>query len=332
MRIGVIGINYKQASLADREEIAKLCQWQFESQRIIHPTLSYVLLSTCHRTEIYFQGDVCAYAHSYLLSILRQGFWSSPKPHLGIEQRVYSLFGSDCFHHLVRVTAGLESAFIGETEIQGQVKRAYESACARLLPSELHFLFQKALKLAKEMRATMAPSCASLAQCIENHATSILGGLEHVRTLFIGVSCINQRIAAHFSRKRMGSITYCNRTLDKARALPFPFVSWEERERWVEFDIVIVGVRSPHDVIADVPHTPQHKVVLIDLSVPRTVSPYVGHHPSIALVNIDELVQLTPPHDASPIDEGTITQAVKRQIALFTLKQLRHRPAHSCVR
>lgn len=147
MRVGVIGINHKLANVQLRERLAKVCQRRFVAGSCIHSDHTFVLLTTCNRTEVYFASEDLTATHSYLLQILRDDIEDE------FDQKVYSYFGYDCFLHSSRVTAGLDSAIIAETEIQGQVKEAYESASEHIsLPSELHYLFQKALRIGKKVR------------------------------------------------------------------------------------------------------------------------------------------------------------------------------------
>ena len=118
----MLGINHKLADLKLRELLAKASQRRFGAGISTHGSHHFILLSTCNRTEIYFCSDDLAATHTYLLSILRNEVDEE------FDQKLYSYFGRDCFHHLARVTAGLDSAIVAETEIQGQVKKAYEFA------------------------------------------------------------------------------------------------------------------------------------------------------------------------------------------------------------
>src|SRR4051812_9744096 len=120
MRVGIVGINHKLADLKLRERLAKACQKRFGPFQAVHGDHHFILLSTCNRTEVYFSSDDLAATHSYLLSILRTDVEEE------FDHKLYSYFGTDCFSHLTRVTSGLDSAIIAETEIQGQVKTAYE--------------------------------------------------------------------------------------------------------------------------------------------------------------------------------------------------------------
>ncbi|MCH9609674.1 MAG: Glutamyl-tRNA reductase [Chlamydiales bacterium] len=321
MRIGVIGINHKLASLTLREKIAKVCSRRFNPCSL-HSKIAYIPLSTCNRTEIYFHADNLSEAHSYLLYVLREGIDEE------FEQRVYSYFGIDCFQHLARVTAGLDSAMIGETEIQGQVKQAYLEAKEKL-PSELHFLFQKSLKIGKQVRSqfTIRRGLSSLEETIYATGSEYLGGLEDKKILFVGVSNINQKIYSWLQRKKIGKITYCNRTAEK---ISHPRkLDWENLERWHTYDLVIFGTKCPHFLIENAPRLSGSRL-LIDLSVPRNVNPKMARHPQLKLMNIDQLIRVMERNrnlklsELEWIESQIIDKESKKQFGIFTLKKLSH--------
>ncbi len=137
MRIGVVGINHRLAGLELRDSLARICQKKFGSDRITHSNHSFILLSTCNRTEVYFCSDNLPESHSYLINALRGDVSED------FDQKLYSFFGSDCFLHLCRVTAGLDSAIVAETEIQGQVKTAYEKAAQKFLFQVIFIFYSK---------------------------------------------------------------------------------------------------------------------------------------------------------------------------------------------
>ena len=209
MRVGVVGINHKLADLKLREELAKACQRWFGALQAIHEDHSFILLSTCNRTEVYFSSTDLAATHSYLLSILRVEVEEE------FDHKLYSYFGIDCFSHLTRVTLGLDSAIIGETEIQGQVKLAYENTSDyHVLPEALHFLFQKALGISKKLRSELqlGRGMPNLEHAILQTGKHFFNNPEDVGLLFVGASDINQKILAFLKSKNFQNITLCNRS------------------------------------------------------------------------------------------------------------------------
>jgi glutamyl-tRNA reductase len=293
MRIGVVGINHKLADLKLREDLAKACQKCFGPFQAIQQEHSFILLSTCNRTEVYFSSGDLAATHSYLLMILREEVKGE------FDHKLYSYFGVDCFTHLTRVALGLDSAIIGETEIQGQVKTAYEATTEyHPLPEELHFLFQKALGISKRLRSEL-----QLGRGMPNleHAVFQTGKHffnhrpEDASILFVGASEINRKILAFLRSKRYCRITLCNRSDEQSAALAglygWNHLSWQDLPAWNRYDWIIVGTKSQEYLLA--PHNScQARTgpkLIIDLSVPRNVDPKLGLDPLVTLLNIDQI-------------------------------------------
>lgn len=295
MRVGVVGINHKLADLRLREELAKACQKRFNPLCSFHAPHAFILLSTCNRTEVYFSSEDLTDTHIYLLNILRQEVAED------FDQKLYSYFGLDCFLHLSRVTAGLDSAILGETEIQGQVKTAYEAVTEyQTLPKELHFVFQKALGIAKKIRSEiqLGQGMPNLEHAIFNIGKHFFKSLEGIRILFIGASEINQKIFNYFCQKRISGITLCNRSYqhacDFALSQDLHILDWSELPRWTEYDWVILGTKAPSYLIKQMDLQGNFNPVklLIDLSVPRNVDPKVSQDSRITLWNIDQINRL----------------------------------------
>jgi glutamyl-tRNA reductase len=286
MDVGVVGINHKLADLRLREVIAKGCQERFgaEARRA-----GVALLSTCNRTELYFGADDLTLAHHYLLMELREVLSEQQL------QTLYSFFGQDCLSHLARVTAGLDSAVVGETEIQGQVKVAYE-AHQDMLPSDMHFLFQKALRMGKKVRhhLNLRPGLADTESVILEAARDLFGSLEERRILFVGASEINDRVLRRFRRRGVRDVTVCNRTHERAllfaRDEGIEIATWAQLSEWHTYDVVIFGTKCPDFLInkSDVPDLCAPRL-LVDLSVPRNVDPSIAHHPHISLYNVERI-------------------------------------------
>ncbi|MBS4168913.1 glutamyl-tRNA reductase [Parachlamydia sp. AcF125] len=332
MRVGVIGINHKLGDLKLRESLAKVCHRRFGFLSSSHAFISFVLLSTCNRTEVYFFAEDLAAAHSYLLNILKGELEGTEE---NFEQKLYSYFNADCFLHLVRVTAGLDSAILAETEIQGQVKQAYESACAlESLPFELHYLFQKALKIGKEFRSlySLGRGIPNLEHAVFNIGQSKLRHPKEAKVLFIGASEINQKILKYLKTKNVQSIALCNRTLDAAQAVSqehqVDILPWEDISKWSNFDWIILGTKCPEHLLTQQDLYQKnigHKLV-IDLSVPRNVEPKLARDPRITLLNIDHINRILKGrkkqlHHLLASAEQFLETAALRQLALFQEKE-----------
>lgn len=291
MRIGVVGINGKAAGVHLRELMALACLHHFEKGSSSTAQETFVSLSTCNRTEIYFHSFDLAHTHSNILEILRTFVREE------FDQKLYSFFGRDCLQHLSRVTAGLDSAIVAETEIQGQVKTAYEKAREiQALPEELHYLFQKALKIGKQVRSKL-----SIQRGLPSLEHAILyAGQNHfkrsdTKILFVGASEINRKILEFLQAKQFENISICNRTAFRANELAKTYnckiLEWENlNQNWHSYDWIIVGTKAPTPIIhAKAEHSTQK--LLIDLSVPRNIDLQLAQDPLITLLNIDDLNQ-----------------------------------------
>lgn len=331
MRIGVLGINHKSTELKFREKLAKASLRLFPNETIPQNNFCYVLLSTCNRIEIYFTSSNLSQTFFYLLNLLRSELEEE------CTQKIYSYFGSNCFLHLCRVTAGMDSAIVGETEIQGQVKRAYEEARHhRFLSKELHFIFQKSLKIGKDFRSLIQPLAQnfSLGESIEQMAYQVLQELKTRTILFVGYSVVNRKIFTYLSNKKYQNISFCNRSYEKillfAREHGVTLMPWERlQEEWSYYDLIIFGTKSsdflltPHDCQGEI----RERKLLIDLSVPRNVDPLCGDHPKVTLLNIDELEKAMIKKRGSDCSESVrmemylIARAVEKQVDIFESKQ-----------
>jgi glutamyl-tRNA reductase len=250
------------------------------------------------------------------------------------DQKLYSYFGYDCFLHLSRVTAGLDSAIVVETEIQGQVKMAYEQAMQYTkLPYEIHYLFQNCLSVGKKVRSELPikPGLPDLEHSIFQAGQYHFEIPQCSQVLFVGASDINRKVIAFLKAKKFQHITLCNRTYAKniAEEESIHYLDWYEMCRWHEFDWIIFGTKSPFYLISrnHVPNNINHKLIM-DLCVPRNVDPQISKDKRITLLNIDHLMDtlkgrrnklLKAIHTA----ERIVTETAKQKVATFHLKQHR---------
>ena len=318
MLIGILGINHKSATLHLREKLAKACSKRFHPHHL--HTLDFVPLSTCNRTEIYFSSYDLAQTHTYLLNILRQEVDEE------FEHHVYSYFGIDAFLHLARVTSGMDSAIIGETEIQGQVKQAYEMAIPRKLSAALHFLFQKCLKIGKEVRSNslLTRGLPTLEDTLYSKAKEM--ELIDKKVLFVGVSKINQKIFRRFVQKKVANITFCNRSEEKLANMAASKLPWRDLYLWQTFDLIIFGTKSTDFLVGPQTIFGTKKRLVVDLCVPRNVDPRLEQQEALTLLNIDQLnAEIDQKRKLKVaalerIEQEIIERGVNRQHTLFKNK------------
>lgn len=287
MDVGVLGISYKSSELELRESFAKLCQSFIHQEQ----SPSIVVLSTCNRTEIYFSAKEISTMYQHLLSYLER--------YLGpaIKERVYTYFGRRCFEHLCCVSIGMDSIIFGEAEIQRQVKQAYEEARQRLeLPFALHYLFQKSLKISKQVRTEFSLPRGALS------LESTLGRLFHlffakekkVSILLVGYSAMNRNMLHFFRNKKGVQISIATRNPNIEEEIDL--LPWNLLSNWIQFDMVICASKST-DFLLDSDSIPEDPSLIktrliLDLGLPRNVDPRVAKHPLISLLNIDDIGRL----------------------------------------
>jgi len=307
MRIGVLGINYKSAPLELREKIAQACR---------HLSPNKIVLSTCYRTEVYFSQDDLASAQSELFYYLKKR-----APH-SQEYGFYTFFEAECFYHLACVTAGLDSAMLGESDVQRQVKIAYEQTRAQQeLPSSLHYLFQKALKLGKAVRSSFSlfQRPLHLEGMIYQLVDKLLGSSP---LLFIGNSDINRKMIHYFWRKGKRQMTLCTRGLESAQPFALDYqLTLKDRseiENWHQYEGVIAATHSEDHLITSMPETARTRLIL-DLSVPRSVDPSLQRHPGLTLLNMEQVGSFFDSYHSERLSEvQTIKNFLQQSIEHYT--------------
>lgn len=330
MRMGVLGVNHKLAALAARERLALVCHRWIHSPFTRKCQAPCVVLSTCNRTEVYFSSEELAVTHTEILATLREEVEEE------FDQKLYTYFGGDCFRHLMRVTAGLDSAIRGETEIQGQVALAYQAASkSERLPMELHYLFQKSLKVGKQIRACIpfARGIPELQDAILHLGALFFASPHQARILLIGASSINQALIRHFRKRGFNNLTLCNRTLkhsqDMCQQHQLQLLPWSLKAQWASFDWVLCATKAPQFLLTrdDLCHLKRPQL-LMDLSVPRNIDPELEKAAGITLYHIDAIQATVAKVRVDRLDlfdeaEEWAEKAAARYIELFYAKQQR---------
>lgn len=316
MRIGVLGINYKSAPFELREKIAQAC---------CHLSPNKIVLSTCYRTEIYFSQDDLAEAQSALFYYLKKR-----APH-SQEYGFYTFFDAECFFHLACVTSGLDSALLAESDVQRQVKLAYEQTrLQQTLPAPLHYLFQKALKLGKTVRTTfpLYQSPLHLEGMIYHLMDKILGSTRHL--LFIGNSEINRKIIHYVRRKSRQPMTLCTRDLASAHPFSLDYqLTLKDRseiENFHHYEGVVAATSSVDHLITAIPENCRTRLIL-DLSVPRSVNPALKRDRELVLLNMEQIGAFFEKDRLRRCSEvelvkNFLQEAVERYQALYEKKSL----------
>jgi glutamyl-tRNA reductase len=298
-----LGISHKTAPVAVRERLSlttreaqALCRDLVASDAIREA----VAISTCNRTEIYLVGDPVT-AETELLGRLAARAGTRPTE---LADALYAPRNCDAARQLYRVVSGLESMIVGEAEIQGQTKRAYESALEAGTTGPLtNRLFTAALQTGKRVRSETAigEGRASVSSVAVGLARDLMGpDLASRDVVIIGAGETSELTAQALAEEGVRTIFVANRRADRARSIAERFggsVSslHDLPERLVEADIVVASTASPHaiigvDELALVMRERQGApLLLIDIAVPRDVDPACGELEGVSLYDIDDL-------------------------------------------
>ncbi len=306
----LLGSSYKTAPVALRERIAltdtgidRLLE-ELGAQAEIHEA---VALSTCNRTELYLVVGDAVEAETAVVGSLARRAGLRPTELL---EGVSALRNCDAARHLYRVAAGLESMVVGEAEVQGQVKRAYERALAAGSTGPLtNRLFRAALETGKRVRSETAVGRGrrSVASVAVDLARDTLGELRDRHVVIVGAGETAELVAEALDARGAATLFVANRRRERAETLAARFhgatVAFDELPAQLErADIVIASTSSPHalleaDVLADVVAARRARpLLLIDLAVPRDVEPACGGLAGVSLVNVDDLHAVVDRH------------------------------------
>ncbi|HYK83536.1 MAG TPA: glutamyl-tRNA reductase [Gemmatimonadales bacterium] len=298
MSLAVFGVNHRTAPLEVRERFAHAARdVPVTLERVLAAgAQGGVLLSTCNRTEFYLadpQDTVAAAVWSILTERLGEGRSASV---YGYSQR-----DRDAVRHLYRVSAGLDSMVLGESEIQGQVREAWEIARERAGPV-LHRLFQSALSVGARVRTEtgLGTGRASAPSAAVALAGKIFNELAGRSALILGAGDMAELAATCLVSEGVRVTLVANRTYERATAIAEALGARaltldEAWDHFGEADIVLCSTAAPHAVVtwdrvaAAIARRGGRPLCILDLAVPRDVEPAVGQLENVFLYDIDDL-------------------------------------------
>jgi glutamyl-tRNA reductase len=321
-----LGISHKTAPLELRERVAftegraaGMIRELIEAPEV-HEAAA---ISTCNRTELYLVAPDGVAAESLALGVLAREAEIRPTELVG---HLYSLRASDGASHLFRVTAGLDSMIIGEAEIQGQVKRAYELALVEGATGPiLNRLFRGALAAGKRARSEtgISEKGVSVPSVAVELAQRALGDLSSRLVLVVGAGETAELTARALAARGVEPAFIANRRYDRAIGLAQRFggraVRFEELpEQMEQADIVVASTSSPHHVIerealVEVMAVRRGQpLLLIDLAVPRDIHPDCREVEGVSLHDMDDLQTLVERNASGREAEARRAESVLR--------------------
>jgi glutamyl-tRNA reductase len=321
-----LGISHKTAPLELRERVAftegraaGMVRELVES-REVHEAAA---ISTCNRTELYLVAPDGVAAESLALGVLAREAEIRPTELVG---HLYSLRATEGAAHLFRVTAGLDSMIIGEAEIQGQVKRAYELALVEGATGPiLNRLFRGALAAGKRARSetSISQKGVSVPSVAVELAQRALGDLSSRLVLVVGAGETAELTARALAARGVEPAFIANRRYDRAIGLAQRFggraVRFEELPAQMEqADIVVASTSSPHHVVERealgevMAARGGRPLLLIDLAVPRDIHPDCREIEGVSLHDMDDLQALVERNASGREAEALRAESVLR--------------------
>ena len=349
MGIKVLGVNHRTAPLEVRERFAHGAhEVPGALARVLAAGASGgVLLSTCNRTEFYLVTDDEPPPLDTVWSLLGERLTAAPSG--GAREYGYIEHDRDAVRHLYRVSAGLDSMILGESQIQGQVRDAWEASRAQAGPV-LHRLFQTALHVGSRVRTEteLGMGTASAASAATQVAGKIFGDLAGRHALILGAGDMAELAATCLSDQGVQITLVANRTQERARAIAERLggraVSLEEA--WAYFatiDIALCSTAAPHAVVtwervgSVIARRRGRPLCVLDLAVPRDVDPAIAQIENVFLYDVDDLQTVAAQATARRRDEVPAAERiVEEETDLFwawygglgvvpTIKELRSR-------
>ncbi|HFB61471.1 MAG TPA: glutamyl-tRNA reductase [Bacteroidetes bacterium] len=330
----LIGISYKTADLEIRERFAfSSAEIAAFSKRLLNSgkVKGIVILSTCNRTEIYYHAPK-SQKEAALRGILAgleelKGYSDSLKPNF------YFRENEDTVAHLFKVVSGIDSLIVGEDQIIGQVKDAFDYA--RKIQSTdkiLNRLFSKALETGKKVRTQteISRGSASASSAAVNLCHQRFPDLSNQNLLMIGAGQTGQLVLNSLRKSKFNALHIANRTLRKAEELARlhngKSIRLEDVEHYLpQSDIIFVATDSPEPLLKTgalkeslKKRNQSQKQLIFDLSVPRNVEEEIGRLAGIELFTIDDLTKIVESTNQKRKEEiSAAMQIIDRATALF---------------
>ena len=321
-----VSVNHRTADVTLREKLTfqdtdmmRVHETLFETKSI----LENVILSTCNRTEVYAVVDQVHTGRYYIQRFLARQFNFDVED---IKTMTEVKVGDEAIEHLFKVTTGLDSIVLGETQILGQMRDAFLTAqAAQTTGTIFNELFKQAITFSKKAHheTDIADNAISVSYAAVELAKKMFGKLNKKRALVIGAGEMGELSVLNLKGANVTDITVLNRTESRAQALadkhqiqaaPMSALS----ELLTQVDIVISSTSADQFVITkDMLEMRQavtkktSQIVLVDIAVPRDIEPFESHDMEIFIYDVDDLKGLV---DANIRERRLAAEAIAERI------------------
>ncbi len=306
MTLLALGINHKTAPVEIREKVAFAPE---KMEQALHECVNKgevseaAILSTCNRTELYFSLPEDETEQPDINTLLDWFCQYHQLDRKEVEPFIYLHNNNAAVQHILRVASGLDSLVLGEPQILGQIKDAYNTANqAGTIGRQLNRLFQHTFSVAKQVRTDTAigASPVSVAFAAVSLAKRIFADLSKHTALLIGAGETTELVARHLSEQGVNKMIVANRTVERAQTLASQFDAEaialsDMPERLVDADIIIASTASQLPILGKgaveraLKHRKHRPMFMVDIAVPRDIEPEVGKLDDIYLYTVDDL-------------------------------------------
>ena len=303
MSVVVVGLNHRTVPLALLERVT------IDDARLpkaLHDVLSQdhvseaVVLSTCNRTEVYVVAEKFHPAYGDLRTFFSELAFADPEELAG---HLYVHDADAAAGHLFRVASGIDSAVVGEAEILGQVRRAWDIAqTENAAGSQLNLLFRHALEVGKRARTEtgIGRHVASVSTAAVAMAAQRLGSLEGRSILVMGAGEMGEGMVRALASNGVSDIRIANRTwenaADLAERLGGTAIRLADLDAALsEVDLLLTGTGANSMIIehADIERVMRargdREILVVDVAVPRDVDPAAADSPGVTILDMDDL-------------------------------------------
>ncbi|MHB1418629.1 MAG: glutamyl-tRNA reductase [Bacillota bacterium] len=306
MFILVVGLNHRTAPVEIREKLAISrddLPEALDSLRHKPHVEGCAILSTCNRTEIYAAVTDVDAGLDAVKKFLSQ---SCGLPSREFMDYLYNHTLYDAVRHLFRVASGLDSMILGETQILGQVREAYQCACdLGTTNGVLNTLFQQAITVGKRVRTEteIDRSAVSVSYAAVELAKKTLGNLGGRTVMIVGAGKMSRLTASYLVSNGVSEVIVCNRSHTKAEEMAREFggtaVPFEQMFQFMDKVHIVISctaasfpIIGQENMAAVMGRRQGKNILMVDIAVPRDIDPEVGRLPEVTLYDIDDLQQV----------------------------------------
>ena len=340
MSVVVIGLSHRTSPVELRERFAfagETLPAALAALRATGTVTEAAILSTCNRVEIYAVTPLAPEAAFVELKKFLVAHHAFDGP-LGDE--LYTLAEPASLHHLFKVASGLDSMVVGETEIFGQLKQAYDTALQhQQTGARLNRAFQRAFNTAKQIRTetNIQRGSVSVMSAAVELAEKIFSSLSPHEVLVIGAGETSEKTARALLSRGARGVVVTNRSPERATALAaelggrtVPFEQWTAALE--KLDIAISSTAAPHHILDRATLEPllrrrrDRPLLLIDLAVPRDIDPAVNGLDNVYLYNVDDLQSIAADYLQQRQEEVARCEQIIREKVAVLLEASRFTP------